>query len=355
MPNNPFDNTNKVNAVIQVRRGYDSERTSLEYNEGELIYSTDSRRLYVGGSVGGQRIVGGSVVGNLTHVVPSISHAHYVEKYDMLYNYTTSRLYSLTGAANSASVNDYCLIFDKNEFVLKSDAKLSGDLDMDFHAIKNLKDAVDDNDATNLGDVKDITNALESKLKNLIDGVVAGTGNFVKKDGDTMSGPLVIDSNGVSTTSLNVLSGLTELQDTVVLGLTAKGKVEISGEELSVKGDTNLNSKQLTNFSAKVINSDLDLVELDANIHNGCVLVCSKEAGTGTEKIQIKISKARLVTGFNCIIIQGGDRQVKVITTETDTTLANTDQKFTSRRKYAQINLCMLDASTLWVTGDLVQ
>jgi hypothetical protein len=354
MPNDPFENTNKVNAVIQVRRGYDSERTTLEYNEGEIVYATDSRRLYVGGTAGGRKIVGGSVVGNLVHVVPSISHAHYVEKYDMLYNYTSSKLYSLTGTANSSSVNDYCLIFDKSEFVLKSDAKLTGDLDMDFFAIKHLKDAVDDNDATNLGDVKDITSALERRLNEKINGVIAGTtGVYVEKDGDTMTGPLTIEFNGASTTSLKVASGLTELQDTIVGGLTAKGKVEISGDELLVKTDTNIGNKQLTNFSAKIINSDSDLLELDANLHNGCILVCSKEAGTGTEKIQIKISKARLVTGFNCVIIQGGDRQLKIISS--DTTLANTDDKFTSRRKYSQINICMIDASTLWVTGDLVQ
>jgi hypothetical protein len=65
-----FDSADRVNAVIQVRRGKDVERQVKRYDAGELIYTTDTKRLYAGDGAtdisGGT--YGGVIVGNKTWV-----------------------------------------------------------------------------------------------------------------------------------------------------------------------------------------------------------------------------------------------------------------------------------------------
>ena len=44
---NPFLNTTQVNAIIRIRRGPDVDRFQFVYDDGELIYSTDKKRLFI--------------------------------------------------------------------------------------------------------------------------------------------------------------------------------------------------------------------------------------------------------------------------------------------------------------------
>ena len=62
-----FEITDKTILKILVRRGLDSERKQVRLDEGELGYTIDSKRLFVGDGLGG----GGAVVGNIFQgVVP---------------------------------------------------------------------------------------------------------------------------------------------------------------------------------------------------------------------------------------------------------------------------------------------
>ena len=56
-----FEISDKTILKILVRRGLDSERQSVRLDEGELGYTIDTKRVFVGDGLGG----GGNVVGNL--------------------------------------------------------------------------------------------------------------------------------------------------------------------------------------------------------------------------------------------------------------------------------------------------
>jgi hypothetical protein len=68
-----FDNAERLSAVIQVRRGKDVERQVKRYDVGEIIYSTDSKRLYVGdGTLSGT--YGGVSVASKTWIGPNFAN-----------------------------------------------------------------------------------------------------------------------------------------------------------------------------------------------------------------------------------------------------------------------------------------
>lgn len=99
MPTNPYKNTDQVNAVIKVRRGPEVDREQVVYEDGELIYSTDKKRLFVGDGVGDDGTDGGNIVGNKLWISDSFNSANlpYIQKYDLVYRPSTTGFYILTG------------------------------------------------------------------------------------------------------------------------------------------------------------------------------------------------------------------------------------------------------------------
>jgi len=91
-----FEVTDKTILKILVRRGLEEERQNVRLDEGELGYTIDSKRLFVGDGLGG----GGSVVGNLYQgafpdVDTVISTVAGLQPGDTFYDTTESTLYAL--------------------------------------------------------------------------------------------------------------------------------------------------------------------------------------------------------------------------------------------------------------------
>ena len=91
-----FEVTDKTILKILVRRGLEEERQSVRLDEGELGYTIDSKRLFVGDGLGG----GGNVVGNLYQgafpdVDTVISTVAGLQPGDTFYDTTESTLYAL--------------------------------------------------------------------------------------------------------------------------------------------------------------------------------------------------------------------------------------------------------------------
>ena len=99
MPTNPYKNTDQVRAVIKVRRGPEVDRSQVTYEDGELVYSTDKKRLFVGDGIGDEGTDGGNLVGNRLWISDSFNSANlpYIEKYDLVYRPSTTGFYILTG------------------------------------------------------------------------------------------------------------------------------------------------------------------------------------------------------------------------------------------------------------------
>lgn len=94
-----FSSADRVNAVIKIRRGPDSDRTSNIYDSGELIYTTDKKRVYVGDGGNSSGTYGGNIVGNKAWITDSFSKLNNIEIGDTVYRTDTSAYYVLTGSA----------------------------------------------------------------------------------------------------------------------------------------------------------------------------------------------------------------------------------------------------------------
>jgi hypothetical protein len=97
---NTFANVEKVNAIIRVRRGPEVDRTLNIYDSGELIFSTDKKRLFVGDSAdnGATGTAGGIVVGNKNWVTNNFEKLSGIVTYDTVYRTDTSNYYLFVGS-----------------------------------------------------------------------------------------------------------------------------------------------------------------------------------------------------------------------------------------------------------------
>lgn len=98
----------KVDAIIKVKRGPEVDRKTVTFGDGELAYSTDVKRMFVGD--GG---VGGNPVGAKVHISPSTPA--YALSGDLLVTPVAdaSLLYVLTGT-DHGSLSSYVLLANSN-------------------------------------------------------------------------------------------------------------------------------------------------------------------------------------------------------------------------------------------------
>jgi hypothetical protein len=98
----------KVDAIIKVKRGPEADRKIVTFGDGELAYSTDIKRMFVGD--GG---FGGNPVGTKVHITSATPA--YALSGDLLVksNANASLLYVLTGS-NYSNLSAYVLLADSN-------------------------------------------------------------------------------------------------------------------------------------------------------------------------------------------------------------------------------------------------
>ena len=98
----------KVDAIIKVKRGPEADRKVVTFGDGELAYSTDIKRMFVGD--GG---LGGNPVGTKVHITSATPA--YALSGDLLVKSSAnaSMLYVLTGS-NYSNLSAYVLLADSN-------------------------------------------------------------------------------------------------------------------------------------------------------------------------------------------------------------------------------------------------
>lgn len=130
--------------------------------------------------------------------------------------------------------------------------------------------------------------------------------------------------------------------------------VKLSGDTMT--GNLNMSGYEIQNFSANIIEYT-DSIELSAG-HNGSIILMNRPVliGEVEPKATITINEIpKLPNGFNVMIIQTGDSQVK-ISKNGNVLLTQTDNALLTRKKYSQINICVLQQTpyTIWMSGDMV-
>jgi hypothetical protein len=120
----------------------------------------------------------------------------------------------------------------------------------------------------------------------------------------------------------------------------------------TMTGFIDLSGNNLKRFSANIITVTDNTTLTD--IHNGAIMMVNKPSSNNPDDRVLVQVPTNLLTGFNVLIIQTGGMQVKITKSDNSITLANPDNALSTRRQYAQINLCMLSPTLAWVTGDMV-
>lgn len=110
---------------IRIRRGTDLERQSIVFPEGELLYTTDNRRVYIGDGASS----GGVTISNRNHIVDSVYVLSNDVNYgDIVYDKSESKTYVLDYGA-----------FGELIPVLISDMACCANLISELEALKNRK------------------------------------------------------------------------------------------------------------------------------------------------------------------------------------------------------------------------
>jgi hypothetical protein len=172
------------------------------------------------------------------------------------------------------------------------------------------------------------------------------------------------DTNKVSTVALkayvnnDVTKKLNDLETTINANYIDPSIfntfVELSGDTMT--GNLDMNGNEIRNFSA-IIHEYTDSITLSAG-HNGSIVMINRAplVGETDPMATVTISDSpKLPNGFNVMIIQIGDSKVKITKSGT-VDLTQSDGSLYTRKKYSQINLCVLKQTpyTVWLSGDMV-
>lgn len=121
----------------------------------------------------------------------------------------------------------------------------------------------------------------------------------------------------------------------------------------SMAGDLYFDNSTVTKYSAKLI-SITDNYTLKREDNASILLVSKQNISNDPDfRVEININENSLPVGFNIILIQTGDTQVKIKTTGS-VDIWNPDNFKTTRQKYSLINICVLKPNKVWIFGDMV-
>ena len=317
----------QVDAIIRLRRGADSERQLIKFDSGEIVFSTDIKRLFIGDN----DTVGGNNIANLNTVgaVPSPSAL----QYDLFYKSTTNTLYMLTGFEFGPDlIQNYIKLtpegdgisikFENGKYSIKDDF-ITGNLDSRYVNVSGdtmtgyLTLNADPTEPLHAATKHSSESYTDNKISELKTSVNTG---YVHISGyDTMTGPLSVDSTF-----------------TVTQESTFKNSVDFSNSIIK---------KFIPVVSAKTVSVSYEISPDD----NGSILVIN---GSGASVIVYVPSG--LPKGFNVMLIQNTNTTVYIRPkNETSVQLHNIDSFYAIRGIYGVANIVSTSLDNFVIAGDL--
>lgn len=326
--------TENISAIIKIRRGLDSERRTISLESGEISYSTDIKRVFVGdGST-----LGGSVVGNNNYI--GISPNPYSIKNDLYFDRSTYSAYILSSDAGPDNISNYVKItpsvdgstLKSNNGVFSVNADYFNDQTTGY--LKLSGGTMGGYITLHANPISDYHAVNKGYLENSLTQINANTNNFVKLSGDTMTGKLTILSSFEVSDSVNIGNGL------VVTG------------DLEIIGDLDLKGNVFKNFRPVVKTVTLEsplstytLLEED----NGSILVLS--GNSPSCKVYCPES---FNFGYNVMIVQNSDSNIYILPEPNTTVTVNQIDGYNIiRKKYGVCNTVVVNDNTYILAGDL--
>jgi hypothetical protein len=184
---------------------------------------------------------------------------------------------------------------------------------------------------------------VDIKIYDLKQDIKDPSNGYVHLAGDAMLGALQLNGNPIRPLDASPKSYV-DLQINNLRTATSVGFVHLSGDKMS--GSLDLNSNELRRFSAKVIEKGADFTL--TNDMNGSVILVDSSSET-----IFTIRQDTLVNGFNAVILQMNDGAAKIATTGS-VTIVNVNNGIKTRKKFAQMNLCVVRPNVVWIAGDII-
>lgn len=326
----------QIDSIIKLRRGVDAQRRGIVFNDGEIVYSTDIKRVFIGDS----STVGATLVGNKNTIGTSPDNTGI--KNDIFFDTNTSILYMLSSDSGPDNLNNYARlspkadgstillqngVFSLNVNLFTPYVKLSGDTMSGYLTLH--ADPISAMHAATKGYIDSGLSALSSGLSiSLLDT------RYVNVTGDTMTGGLTIQA------PLNV-QGETQIDSTLVVGNSSifNGEVDFN-ENLIKKFQTVVRNEHLT-----VLSDTYQLVESDTG---SVITVTSDDNG------YIAIPND-LPIGFNVLIVNRSTYSISIKSAQSidGVELLNVFGKVTIGTTNGICNMVLIDNNKMLISGDL--
>ena len=316
-----------IDAIIRLRRGPDSERQSVTLDSGEIAYSTDIHRMFVGDG----SLIGGYVVGNIitANTTPNPSAV----KGDIFYDTNTTLTYILTSTASPHLISSYRRISPivDGTTLISSDGVFGINLDYFTNSNTGFVKLGGDIMSGSLTLNGPPTQPLHAATKSYTDTAIAnalgtslGQSQFVHLSGDILNGDITILS------ALNVYKETSIYNDLNVNG------------DVNVFGTLDLKHNKIKNFSPIIKqvllgsspNNTYTLTQDD----NGSIIAIS-----GSGENSIVYCPDDLLDSFNVMLIQISNSTVYILKSPNTTVQVRQIDGYSKIRKiYGVANLVCL-------------
>lgn len=330
---------NQYNAIIKIRRGLDSDRRITLLESGEIAYSIDVKRMFVGdGSTNG-----GTVIGN-NAFIGSIPNANAI-KNDIFYNTSTFHTYILSSdtspdnlqsyAKITQSVDDNTLQSDNGVISIKQNyfnSSATGFLRLSGGTLGGYVTLYDHPLSTYHAATKGFVDQSISNLN--LSSIVT---NYVNVSGDTMAGTLTLLSTFQVNGKSHLGGGLDVIGNVSVIGTVDLNNNILKEYYKSVKSVV-LSSSSPTLSSYELLPEDSgSLISLSSNALS-CIVYCPDN----------------LNSGFNVRIMQNSNSNVYILSKPFSTSVVNNiDNRNFIRNKFGICDVIYYGSSNFVITGDL--
>lgn len=166
---------------------------------------------------------------------------------------------------------------------------------------------------------------------------------FVHLSGDIMTSYLTLNGDPVNP---NHAANKNYVMDAIAGLTTVVGTNYVSKSGDTMAGALNFDGNYLEKFKVKVIEKS-SAFTLDST-HNGSVILVDSAA-----EVVVTVAQNTLPVGFNTVIIQMGNGGAK-INSSGSVSIININNALLTRKKYAQMNFCVVRSNTVWISGDII-
>jgi hypothetical protein len=330
----------QIDSIIKLRRGVDAQRRGIVFDNGEIVFSTDIKRVFIGDS----STVGANLVGNKNTIGTTPNNTGIQN--DLFFESTSNVLYILSSDSGPDVLGNYARISQKADentlklvngvysinntylndtstgFLRLSGGTISGYITLHAQPVSAMhattKDYVDTLIAANVVDIND----LQTK--------------FVNVSGDTMTGNLTIQS-----ANFNV-QGTAQVDSTLTVGNSA-----------NFNGPVNFKKNSIEKFKTVVKSVHLTTPDYTYQLtpeDTGCVLsVTSDDDGFITIPNNLEI-------GFNISVInKSTSYNLSFIPSDISNSILirNAQGKTIINDAYGICNMVVIADAEILISGDL--